>query len=210
MSRLFLLALVIGAAVGVPYVSSEWSKIKARFVGGGDSASATAGSIAGSGSTPVTVIGGPGDPHSDETPFVDMDQVFRFDVTPQTVMARWPRVTSGLVEDRFYGMRVPLITGTRYDDLAGALTYYFTASQHCAKMSFSGSTGDPRRLIKLLTDRYKFEPYNSGEAGVVHYQIRWNGNAHSDLAIRPAAVLRSSTPNSRYEIQLTIVEPAAQ
>ena len=120
-------------------------------------------------------------------PMVDMDQAFRLDVTPATVMSRWPRVSNGLPDEKLQGMRVALITGLREDDLAGSLTYYFTPSQHCAKLTFIGSTGDPTRFIQLMTSRFAFKPFTNGEPGVMRYEIRWNGSAQSELVVRPVA-----------------------
>ena len=39
-------------------------------------------------------------------------------------MRRWPRVTT-VPQFALAGLRVPLVTGTQIDDLAGSLTYYF-------------------------------------------------------------------------------------
>ena len=58
-----------------------------------------------------------------------------------------------------------------------------------------------------MTQRFGFKPYTS-DPGVERYEIRWNGKAHSELLIRTAAIVRSSSPNARYEVQAIIAEPA--
>lgn len=202
------LAVLLGAAVAVPYATDKWSKFKN---GSGDK---QAGNVAVGRATPADVGRGissdPPAPSNSDMPLVDMDQAFRMDVTPATVMSRWPRVSAGLPDEKLYGMRVALISGLREDDLAGSLTYYFTPSQHCARLTFAGTTGDPTRFIKLMTDRFGFKPFTKGEPGVMRYEIRWNGSAQSELVIRSAAIVRSSSPLSRYQVQLTIADPAVR
>jgi len=55
-------------------------------------------------------------------PVSDLNDVIRFDVSPGWVTSRWPRVTTTLAESGMEGLRVPLVTGTKVDDLAGGLT----------------------------------------------------------------------------------------
>ncbi len=123
-------------------------------------------------------------------------------------MTRWPRVTAGLIDDKYQGLRVPLITGMREDDLAGSITYYFTQSQQCAKITFFGGTGDPPRSTTGLIERFGFKPFPGDQPGTQRYQIRWNGKAQSELTVRPAAVVRSSTPFDRYEMQMMVTDPS--
>lgn len=216
-----LLAVALGSAVGSPYVISEWPKIKSKVLGGNANSPAAAHSVAvpsaNSFGTPtsaphsLTPVGFQHplavDPERVETPLVSMSDAFRFNVSPQWVMSRWPRVTSGLPDAKLHGMRVTLITGLMYDDLAGALTYYFTPGQKVARLTFSGTTGDPRRFVAMAKERFGFEPFNA-QPGVEKYEIRWNGKAHSELLIKAASVIRASSPNSRFEIQMSIVDPS--
>jgi Family of unknown function (DUF6690) len=207
--RTLTFAAVMGAAVGIPYVSSQWSHIKANFTGGSGGGYARTSSY-GSNSPKIITPWQTPDPAREETPIVEMNEAFRFDVTPAWVMTRWPRVTAGLTDDKCQGLRVPLITGMREDDLAGSITYYFTQSQRCAKITFVGDTGDPRRATAGLIERFGFKPFPGDEPGSQRYQIRWNGKAQSELTIRPAAVVRSSTPFDRYEIQMMVTDPSAR
>src|SRR5205823_12511410 len=141
-----------------------------------------------------------GKPPSIEGPAtVDLGDVLRFDPTPAWVMARWPRVTAGLAELDLQGYRVPLVSGTKPDDVAGSLTYYFDKNEHVAYINFHGCTGDPRKLIALVTSRYSFLKQKTDDPSLGLYQVRWNGKALSELRIRPARVLRADQPNARYE-----------
>ncbi|HEY2882112.1 MAG TPA: DUF6690 family protein, partial [Pirellulales bacterium] len=139
--RAVRLAAMAGAVVGVPYVASEWPKLKANVTQmvskspfGGSTA---ARPVSTSSSLPVIVSSDPrvlgAQPPSDEPPLVEMAEVFRFDVTPNWVLARWPRVSAGISDDTLHGLRVAWISGMRPDDVAGSLTYYFTPAQKCAK-----------------------------------------------------------------------------
>ena len=49
-----------------------------------------------------------------------------------------------LAELDVQGYRVPLVTGTSRDDLAGSLTYYFDKTHHVTHIHFRGTTGDPQ------------------------------------------------------------------
>jgi hypothetical protein len=206
---------LLGAAIAVPYAADKWSKLKGGSDGKQtDSANApifTAG-VARPESAKGVITTDPSSPSpsSIDLPVVDMDQAFRLDVTPAAVMSRWPRVSNGLPDEKLQGMRVALITGLREDDLAGSLTYYFTPSQHCAKLTFIGSTGDPTRFIQLMTSRFGFKPFTNGEPGVMRYEIRWNGSAQSELTIRSAAIVRSSSPLTRYTVQASILDTAVR
>jgi hypothetical protein len=217
--RAILTAGVLGAAVGVPYIATEWSKLKASVTGqsASDAESSAFQRPKGAGhSTAAQQIYVPevdprtGKPaRSEEIPVVDLSEAFRMNVTQSWVMGRWPRVSAGLPDATLHGLRVPLISGMRDDDLAGALTYYFTASQKCAKITFSGTTGDPRRAASFMKEKFGFRPFTSNQPGVERYEIRWNGKSHSELLIHPAAVVKSANPLARYEVQLVISDPSA-
>lgn len=216
--KIFFVSAMAGM-IGMPYLVSEssnlWKSATARFQGGTTDTGETAGK-AGSGaaghshghrfaeaaaaSTPKsTGIEGHG--------VRDLSEVLQFDATPAWVIARWPRVTSGLAELDLQGYRVPLVTGTGQDDLAGSLTYYFDRTQRMTRIDFHGTTGDPRKIISLVTTRYSFEPQTSTDPGMMLYQVRWNGKALSELRIRPSRVVRADQPFTRYEVQLAMKRP---
>ncbi len=144
---------------------------------------------------------------TESTPSIDLSEVLQFDGTPAWVMTRWPRVTSGLSEVDLQGYRVALVSGTAEDDIAGSLSYYFDKSQRIAYINFHGTTGDPRKLVTLLTSRYRFVPQQAADPGLHLYQIKWNGKPHSELRIRSARIVRADQPHSRYEVDLAMKRP---
>src|SRR5580693_6434885 len=84
----------------------------------------------------------------------DAASVFSFDITPEWILARWPSVSTGLAQLQLEGYRVPLVTGTGQQDVAGALTYYFGARQKLQRINFVGVSGDSRGLVDLLSVRF--------------------------------------------------------
>jgi len=220
-SRLMLLAAALGASIGLPYVMST------EFRGGQKSHSestpetssgsaAQAPGAAGShavipshateavatrqttGAASVMPYGSP------TTPSMPFEEVFNFNATPAWILSRWPRVSAGLPELDYQGYRVTLVSGVRPDDLAGSLTYYFDSTQHVARITFQGTTGDPSRLVTMVTSRFGFVRVMSEEPGQVLYSVKWNNRRFSDLSIRTASVVRASTPRSAYEIELNL------
>ncbi len=218
---------VLCAAVGIPYLSSQFNK-------GGQSAGAAAAAanptdVAETGppvdaapipaaavehltaaSNPVLGAVTPAAPTANLPPVVDLVEAIRFDVTPPWVLGRWPRVTAGLPDADMQGYRVPLVSGTAEDDVAGSLTYYFNAHQRCVRITLQGTTGDARKLVNLVTKRFGFKQQTSDEPGLYLYQVRWNGRPMSELHIRPSRVVRSTTPLARFEVLLALNNPAAK
>ena len=145
-------------------------------------------------------------------PVGDLAEVIRFDVPPDWVLGRWPRVeTSSLPgEPPLQGYRVAVVTGTRPDDIAGSLTYYFTPKQHIRRLAFQGTTGDPRRLIELATKKYELKLQPPSQPGEVVYQVRSLGQSHSELKIKSENVFRTDSLYSRYSITMEINNFAAK
>jgi uncharacterized protein DUF6690 len=192
-------------AVGVlPYFSSEWLKAS-RAPPTGDAAN-TADAAASQPvitAAPLVVPAGAAS-RSSETPIVELAEAIRFEATVTWLFQRWPRVTAGLPEGHLQGYRVNLITGVHHDDVAGSLTYYFNADQRCQRISLQGSVGDPRKLVAYIVGRYGLIRQNSPDPAVQLYQTRWNGRQVSELTVRPVAVVKSSEPFSRYDVQLVL------
>jgi hypothetical protein len=138
----------------------------------------------------------------------DLAEVLRFDVSPEWVTQRWSRVSTVLAEQDLEGLRVPLVTGTDLDDLAGSLTFYFDKQRRVQRISFHGRTGDDRKLISLVTSQFgmRAEP----TLGVGMYVSRWNARPTSLLRLSYAPVVRSQTPRHRLEVALEINRPNAQ
>jgi uncharacterized protein DUF6690 len=141
----------------------------------------------------------------------NLAEVLRFDVTPGWVVARWPRVSAGLAELQLHGYRVPLVTGTSNDDLAGALTYYFNHQHQVQRITFHGSTGDYRRLTTLLTSYYGFGRRPTNSPGVFLYEVPQNQNqARSYLWIEPSPIIKADEPRRRFDVTLVLERPPAR
>jgi len=211
--------LVLCAAVGIPYFSAEWNKNGSWFGHSagtpGANGATTDVSQNAAGSPATTSIANIADPSiatavagqsmaSASTPVVDLTEALRFEVTSAWVLGRWPRVTAGLPDADLQGYRVPLVTGTREDDVAGSLTYYFNKHQHCQRITFQGTTGDARKLIDYLSTQYGFKQQTSNDPNLFLYQIRWNGTPQSELHVRPAPVIRADAPMARFEVLLAL------
>lgn len=138
----------------------------------------------------------------------DFGEVFRFDIDPPWVTARWPRVTTVLAETGLEGLRVPLMTGTRLDDLAGTLTYYFDHNHQVQRLAFDGFTGDERRLATLITQYYRLQSEPTLDAGM--FVLRWNGKATSVMKISRAPIITADSPHSQLHIQLELNRPNIQ
>jgi hypothetical protein len=135
---------------------------------------------------------------------VGIAEAIRFDVTTASIINRWPRVTAGLPEDNLQGYRVPLVTGTRHDEIAGSLTYYFNNQQLCQKITFQGVTGDPTKFTSYIVSNFGLNRQASSDPGMHLYQTRWNGKPVSELQIKVMPVVKADAPHARYEVQLTL------
>jgi hypothetical protein len=141
---------------------------------------------------------------ADTVKTIRFEEVFRLDVNSAWLMARWPRVSTGLAELDLHGYRVSLLTGTREDDLAGALTYYYDKEQVIQKMTFRGVTGDPRRLVLFGTSQYKLERETVSDPALQVYRTKGTGRKASELIVRPAQVIRADAPRERFEVELVL------
>jgi hypothetical protein len=207
MGRILFPALFLAGAAGLPYLSSEWSKSAPSAEIASD-ASAQAGQ-----STPTAAASVPAptptattvQPQLAEPPVVGIAEAIRFDVTTAWIINRWPRVTAGLPEDNLQGYRVPLVTGTRHDEIAGSLTYYFNNQQACQKITFQGVTGDPTKFTSYIVSHYNLTRQTNSDPGLHLYQTRWNGKPVSELKIKAMPVVKADAPHARYDIQLTLI-----
>lgn len=138
----------------------------------------------------------------------DFGEIFRFDVSPQWVTARWPRVTTTLAEQGLEGLRVPAVTGTNRDDLAGSLTYYFNRFAQLQRLTFEGYTGDERKLVGLVTQFYGLQPEPTLDAGM--YVARWNGLPSSILRVSRSPVISHDSPNSQLQVLLELNRPGME
>jgi len=135
----------------------------------------------------------------------DLREVLRFDITPRWVIDRFARVTTVLADVHLEGLRVPIVTGTRPDDIAGTLTYYFDAADKLQRITIHGFTGDANRVVTTMTQFYGLGREPSLEAGV--YTKRWNGEPVHFLRITHAPVVYSDAVHQKYTVFLELNEP---
>jgi hypothetical protein len=229
LNRKYMLPLVVAAAAGGPYLLTEenWSQSAFQAL---DRAVTPDDTTAVATPTPVPMVDG-GVPLPDfrsefsfgrdaqyprtnvaadlaGPPVAQLGEVLRFDVTPQWVTARWPRVTASLAETGLEGMRVPVVTGTSVADLAGSLTYYFDRYQQLQRLSFEGYTGDERKLVSLVTQYYGLQPEPTLDAGM--YVARWNGQPSSLLRVVRAPIMTHDSPHSQLHVLLELNRPGME
>jgi hypothetical protein len=210
--KVLFYGLFLVAAGVLPYLSSQWSSAS-RSAASGEALVANESSPGSVGTVPaprqVAASSGaitplPAAPRSGELPFVDLEEAIRFDITTSVLFQRWPRVVTGLPEGALQGYRVPLVTGTREDDVAGSLTYYFNAQQVCQKITLQGSVGDPRRLSAHVVSRFGLRRQVNSDPGLQLYQTRWNGKPVSELKIKAVPVVLASAPHARFEVEMVL------
>jgi len=162
---------------------------------------------------PPTPPATPGQPVAVSTPYrparasiEHLEQVIRFDIPPQWVMQQWSEVNTATGDRDMDGMRVALVTGTRESDLAGSLTYYFDKAQRVQRLTFVGTTGDPRRVAETVTRYFHLKPVNALNGGL--YLSKWNGVITSAMEVTRAAKIRSDSPHTRYVVRLELNRPS--
>lgn len=200
-------ALMLAGSVGLPYLySTTFSSAKSASPSGMDE-------------TPGAHLPAAGDVEYASSPVNaellaqaptknDLAEIFRWDITTSWVLGHWPRVSAGLAQVELQGYRVPLVTGTATDDLAGSLTYYFNKRQRVERITFFGTTGDSRRLVALLATRFGFVRELNDDPSLFLYRVREGRQVVSELRVKPAHVLRSDEPYSRFDVSLFIKRPA--
>lgn len=139
-------------------------------------------------------------------PVADFSQIVRFDISPAWVTSRWPRVTTVTAELGMEGLRVPVVTGTNTDDLAGSLTYYFDRYHRVQRLTFDGYTGDDRKLVAVLLKYFGMHREPSLDASM--YVARWNGTPTSVLRVARAPVVSADSPNSQLHVMLELNRPS--
>lgn len=135
----------------------------------------------------------------------DLRDVMRFDITPNWVLQRFSRVTTVLADTRLEGMRVPIVTGTKPDDIAGTLSYYFDGNGSLQRVTLHGFTGDPQRLVSVMKTHYEMNREPSLEAGV--FTKRWNGEPVHFLRMTHAPIVYSDAIHQKYTLFLELNQP---
>jgi hypothetical protein len=135
------------------------------------------------------------------------EEIFRFDLSPEQVMHTWPMVNTTTNQPELKGYRVALVTGNQPDSLAGSLTYYFGSDQQLQRIVFHGTTGEPRPLIQLVSQKFEFKSDPAADAGTQRYVVRWSGKTVSELRVQPAQIIDAGQPHRRFSINLSIERP---
>ncbi len=138
-------------------------------------------------------------------PGVSLADALRFDVTPAWVAATWPRLTPQRMETGWYGLRVPLVTGTAPEDVAGSLSYYFNAQNYVERVTLYGYTGDAEPLISLLQQQYGLRPYAAVGRGL--FLSFYETVPIGVLEVEDVAVQKSDGQRGRYRVQLELNLP---
>ena len=135
-------------------------------------------------------------------PPVTLEEAFRFDVTPHWVTARWPRVSTVLAEPEQLGMRVALASGTRPDDVAGSLTYYFDEHHQLQRITFYGMTGNEQRLLAFLVNNYRLK--SAPTTGVARYVAGPADKPTSSVTVRHLPVVRTESTHAQVELAVDL------
>lgn len=135
----------------------------------------------------------------------DLREVLRFDITDRWLLGRFSRVSTVLADLRMEGLRVPIVTGTHATDLAGTLTYYFDHSGSLQRIQLHGFTGDPNRIVQLMTSQYGLQPAPNIEAGV--YVKSWNGLPVQFLRLTHAPVVYSDAVHQKFTVFIELNQP---
>ncbi len=137
-----------------------------------------------------------------------LQQVVRFDVSPNWVMQRFPQVTTVLSEVQLDGLRVPLITGTSPTDMAGTLSYFFDRYQRVQRIQVHSVTGDPSRFLAELQHAYQFQQQPS--LGGSLYVRKWNNQPSSLVYLTPAPVIKADAPFARFNVFIELNQPGLE
>lgn len=209
MFRTLTIPLLLAAAVGVTYMAKQGFKFDDLWKS--DPAPAATGltppgELAPSPQKPGAVLY-PRTAPLEGVPSMSLAEVFRFNVTREWVYQRWARKSTALSELGLYGIRVPLVTGTRLYDLAGSLTYYFSEGGRVERISFNGRTGDTRALVMLIVQRFGLTQQATPVAGEQLLQLRRGNDVISELRVHAAPVLWANAPHESFEVNLVLQHP---
>jgi hypothetical protein len=133
---------------------------------------------------------------------VPLAEAIRFDVTPEWVTGRWPRVSTVTGEASQLGLRVPLVSGTEATDVAGSLTYYFDQKHELQRITLLGVTGDEAQLVQLAVGKFGLRPTQTPDRG-----LYYGGDVNeptSSLRVSHLPVISAAAPNARLQVALDL------
>lgn len=223
MSRLIMIAVVLGIAIGLPYLGSRPSNPNAVQAPESPAAAPPKSGGAASAPQPAAVTSepaklpapGPGSPPSASAAPLEgaqihaVEQVLRFDLTKDWVYRNWARKSTGPTDVGLFAVRVPLVTGTHIAALAGSLTYYFNSAGQVEHISFRGRTGDTTQLVNFLVQTYEFQRAEA-PIGEQLYQVRRGRRVQSELRTRPEPVVLTTSPHGSIAVELELARPGSR
>ena len=210
---------LLGAAIGVPYaVTNSPEGLPSSFSWPG--ATASAEDPAATTPTPVRpTLSAPPGPGSEvyssnallEGPRnVPVAQLLNWNITKEWVYRNWARKSTGLADANLYGVRVPVVTGSRMTDLAGALSYYFDARGQLQRIRFHGRTADTTELLRVATTQFGMTPRAAMIAGEQLLQATEEERLRSELKTRPESVLWSTAPHQSFVVDMELNRPGSE
>ncbi|MCA9149171.1 MAG: hypothetical protein KDA92_07735 [Planctomycetales bacterium] len=138
---------------------------------------------------------------------ITLAEALRFDVSPNWVIQNWPRVTTQVSDVDYRGMRVPLVTGTDPDDVAGSLTYFFNAQGIAERITFVGTTGDFEPTGMYLQQLFGMQRYATTGPGIF---LAFAGNQPASIMyVEDPGVQSDTHPRNRYRIEIELNAPRA-
>ncbi|MEN6451137.1 MAG: DUF6690 family protein [Thermoguttaceae bacterium] len=202
------LALAMGGPISLFSASNFATKLRKPSTGVTARGTVTPQPASGVPQTPEVAPPDPPPLPAPSTPMPSLAEVLSFDVSVDWIIQRWPRVSTGLPHLQLQGYRVPLVSGTSLQDVAGSLTYYFNATQQVDRIALRGKTGDPAMLVTILATRHHFTRRLTNDPGLVLYEAAdANARPVGVLKIRSASTVEASKPFSRFDIDLVMDRP---
>ncbi|MEM9352821.1 MAG: DUF6690 family protein [Planctomycetota bacterium] len=209
--RALAMPVLVAASVGVPYVANnppEWLENGVSGVTSpANSSPAAPGKSVEALSTPPEARLFPSSTPLAGHAALSLEQALNLDVSKEWVYHHWPRKSTGLAEIDWYGVRVPLVTGTRLDDVAGSLTYYFGADNRVHRITLRGRTADTSRLVALATRRFGMARQPTPLPAQQLFQLRSGELVVSELRTKPASVLWDSLPHESFSFVMHLQRP---
>ena len=209
MRKIFLSVLGLTLAAGGP-LAIHWARQQYNTPGLANSIPSFLGSTSTADRAPTAPAApvAADDTALEPTPIVDLSESLRMDLTPPWVIRHWPRVSTGMGKLQLQGYRVPLVTGTSMDDVAGSMTYYFNPRQQLQRIAFYGTTGVPQKLVGILASRYGFTRRIINDPSTFFYEVPDpSGHPKSFLQMQAFDVIKRSEPLKRFKVTLVIERP---
>ena len=97
-------------------------------------------------------------------------------------------------------MRVALVSGTRPDDVAGSLTYYFDPHHELQRLTFTGQAGDPTRILSAVMPRYGRRSLPTTDAA--HYVGGDDRKPTSEVTVKYLPLMQAGGPKTEVRIDL--------